>query len=219
MHYQRARILVNWKFLSTSEDTTRSNQSWSIVIEAALHIMRLQHRVAEESEVLNTFCSTVMADSCFINNGYFLAASIACFLVQHRKDNLSVQDTLEVRSLLEKSLAIWNRTNDLSREASKVVTALRLVLKNPEDPSTETTMEARASPQAGGGENSQHHRKDPDPTNLAHAIPETPGRSQIPFSSHTSLFEDLPLMMADEDTSIFLSLPSVPMTDYWPQIV
>lgn len=217
MHYQRARILVNWKFLSTSEDTTRSNQSWSIVIEAASHIMRLQHRVAEESEVLNTFCSTVMADSCFINNGYFLAASIACFLVQHRKDNLSVQDTLEVRSLLEKSLAIWNRTNDLSREASKVVTALRLVLGNPEDPSTDTTMEVRASPQAGGGENPQHVRKDPDPTDLARHIPEILGRSQISFSGYTSFFDDLPLMMADDDTSIFLSLPSVPMTDYLPQ--
>ncbi|KAJ5528344.1 fungal specific transcription factor domain-containingprotein [Penicillium frequentans] len=219
MHYQRARILVNWKFLSTSEDTTRSNQSWSIVIEAALHILRLQHRVAEESEVLNTFCSTVMADSCFINNGYFLAASIACFLVLHRKDSLSVQDTLEVRSLLEKSLAIWNRTNDLSREASKVVTALRLVLGNPEDPSADTTIEARTSPQAGGGENPEHDRKDPDPTNLVRAIPETFGRSQISFSSPTSFFDDLPLMMADDDTSIFLSLPSVPMTDYWPQIV
>ncbi|KAJ5801899.1 fungal specific transcription factor domain-containingprotein [Penicillium pulvis] len=215
MHYQRARILVNWKFLSTSEDTTRNNQSWSIVIEAALHIMRLQHRVADESEVFNTFRSTVMADSCFINNGYFLAASIACFLVQHRKDILSVQDTLEVRSLLEKSLAIWDRTSDLSREASRVVTALRLVLGNSED----TTIEARASPQAGGGKNSKLDRKVPDPTNLALAIPETFGRSPISFSSHTSFFDDLPLMMADDDTSIFLSLPSVPMTDYWPQIV
>ncbi|THC87108.1 hypothetical protein EYZ11_013445 [Aspergillus tanneri] len=58
MHYQRARILINWKFLGTSKDTTRSNQCWSIVIEAALEIMRLQHRMAEESEVLDVFRPT-----------------------------------------------------------------------------------------------------------------------------------------------------------------
>lgn len=218
MHYQRARILVNWKFLGTSKDTTGSNQCWSIVIEAALEIMRLQHRMAEESEVLDASRPTGMVDSCFINNGYFLAASIACFLVQHHKDRLSAQDLLEVRSLLEKSLAIWSRTNDLSREASKVVTALRVVLGKPEEPSTHSTIEARASPQAGGGENPKHHRKDPGLTKLARAVPDMFGRSQMAFSSCTSFFDDLPLMMADVDTAAFPSLPSIPMIGYWPQV-
>ncbi|KAF4211490.1 hypothetical protein CNMCM8980_002002 [Aspergillus fumigatiaffinis] len=53
MHYQRARILVNWKFLGTSQDTSASNKPWSIVIDAALEILRLQHRLAEESDVLD----------------------------------------------------------------------------------------------------------------------------------------------------------------------
>ncbi|KAJ5303862.1 uncharacterized protein N7443_003522 [Penicillium atrosanguineum] len=141
MHFQRSRILVNWKFLSTSKDTTHNNQCWSIVIEAALEIMRLQHRMEDESEVLDALRPTGMVDSCFINNGYFLAASIACFLLQHRKDRLSVQDLLEVRSLLEKSLAIWSRTNDLSREASKVVTALKVVLGPREEPTTHSTID------------------------------------------------------------------------------
>jgi hypothetical protein len=153
MHYQRARILLNWKFLGTSKDITASNQCWSIVIEAALEILRLQHRVAEESEVFDASRPTGMVDSCFINNGYFLAASVACYLVQHHKDRLAAEDLLEVRSLLEQSLAIWSRTKDLTREASKVVSALRIVLGQPEEPSTHSTTEA------GGGENPKHHRK------------------------------------------------------------
>jgi hypothetical protein len=136
MHYQRARILVNWKFLGTSQDTSASNKPWSIVIDAALEILRLQHRL------------TGMVHSCFINNGYFLAASIACFLVQHRKDRLSAQDLFEVRSLLKKSLAIWSSTNDLSREANRVVAALRIVLGKPES----STIEPGTSPQVGGGD-------------------------------------------------------------------
>ncbi|GFF78799.1 uncharacterized transcriptional regulatory protein C139.03 [Aspergillus udagawae] len=192
MHYQRARILVNWKFLSTSRDTTTSSQCWSIVIEAALEIMRLQHRMADESDVLDASRPTGMVDSCFINNGYFLAASIVCFLVQHRKDRLSAQDLLEVRSLLEKSLAIWSRTNDLSREASKVVTALRVVLGQSEEPSTHSTTEATASPQAGAGE--------------------------MAFSSCASFFDDLPLIMSDVDSAAFPTLPSIPMIENWLQV-
>ncbi|KAM0429995.1 hypothetical protein ACHAPT_006001 [Fusarium lateritium] len=152
MHYQRARILINWKFLGTSKDATHSDQSWSIVIEAALEILRLQHLMAEESEVLDASRPTGIPDSCFMNNGYFLAASIACFLVQHRKDKLSFNDLLEVQILLQKSLAVWSRTNDLSREASKVVTALRVVLGTPEQP----------GPQTVEGENPIHNSRDPN---------------------------------------------------------
>lgn len=176
MHYQRARILVNWKFLSTSKDITGSNQCWSIVIEAALDIMRLQHRMAEESDVLDASRPTGLVESCFINNGYFLAASIACFLVQHRKDRLSDQDLWEVRSLLERCLGIWNRTNDLSREASKVVTALRIVLGTPEEPSTRDTIDVMVSPRAGRGENQPNDCSDLDLANLARAP------SQIPLT-------------------------------------
>ncbi|GIJ83269.1 hypothetical protein Asppvi_002088 [Aspergillus pseudoviridinutans] len=192
MHYQRARILVNWKFLSTSKDTQASNQCWGIVIEAALEILRLQHRMAEESDVLDASRPTGMVDSCFINNGYFLAASILCFLVQHRQDRLSAQDLSEVRSLLEKSLAIWSRTNHLSSEASKVVMALRVVLGQPEEPNTHSTTETTASPQAGAGE--------------------------MAFSSCTSFFDDLPLMMTDVDPAAFPTLPLIPMIDNWLQV-
>ncbi|RSL48148.1 hypothetical protein CEP53_009654 [Fusarium sp. AF-6] len=139
MHYQRARILINWKFLGTSKDPADSDLSWSIVIEAALEILRLQHLMAEESEVSDTSRPTSIPDSCFMHNGYFLAASVACFLVQHRKDKLSPRDLIQVWSLLEKSLDIWSRTNDFSREASKVVTALRVVLGKPEEYRTRTS--------------------------------------------------------------------------------
>ncbi|KAF7165190.1 hypothetical protein CNMCM5623_009456 [Aspergillus felis] len=192
MHYQRARILVNWKILGTSKDTQASDQCWGIVIEAALEILRLQHRMAEECDVLDASRPTGMVDSCFINNGYFLAASILCFLVQHRQDRLSAQDLSEVRSLLEKSLAIWSRTNHLSREASKVVMALRVVLGNPEEPSTHSTTETTASPQVGAGE--------------------------MAFASCTSFFDDLPLMMSDVDPAAFPTLPLIPMIGNWLQV-
>ncbi|GAQ10203.1 hypothetical protein ALT_7524 [Aspergillus lentulus] len=188
MHYQGARILVNWKFVSMSQDISASNQSWSVVMEAALEILRLQHRLAEESDVLDASRPTGMVDSCFIYKGYFLAASIASFLVQHRKDRLSAQDLVEVRSLLEKSLAIWSRTNDMSREANTVVVALRIVLGQPGS----STIEPRTSPQVGGGD--------------------------MAFSSCTSFFDDLPLMRTDVDPATFPSLPSTPMIDYWPQV-
>lgn len=200
MHYQRARILINWKFLGTSKEPTDSGQSWSVVIEAALEILRLQHLMGEESEVLDASRPTGIPDSCFMNNGYFLAASVACFIVQHRNDKLSPQDLTEVRSLLEKSLDIWSSTNDLSREASKVVMALRVVLGKPEE----------LGPQAREGRNPAYQSKDPDLTSLA--VPDAYGRSEIPFSSFTSFFGDLPLMMADADNTGFPSL-----MDYWPQ--
>ncbi|RTE85421.1 hypothetical protein BHE90_000046 [Fusarium euwallaceae] len=139
MHYQRARILVNWKSLGTSKDPADSDQSWSIVIEAALEILQLQHLMAEESEVSDASRPTGIPDSCFMNNGYFLAASVACFLIQRRRHKLSPQQLAEVRSLLEKSLDIWSRTNDFSREASKVVMALRVVLGMPEEYRTQTS--------------------------------------------------------------------------------
>ncbi|GAB1211406.1 hypothetical protein ATERTT37_000520 [Aspergillus terreus] len=141
MHYQRARILVNWKPLGTSEDNSGSSRCRHIVIEAASEIMRLQHRMAEDFDVLDASRPTGLLDSCFINNGYFLAASIACFLVQHRKDWLSAPALSEVRSLLEKSLAIWSRTNELSNEANKVVAALRIVLGKAKEPTTHSTMD------------------------------------------------------------------------------
>ncbi|OAQ85890.1 fungal specific transcription factor domain-containingprotein [Purpureocillium lilacinum] len=195
MHYQRARILINWKFLGTAKDTAQSTHCWSIVMEATLEIMRLQHLMAEESNVLEALRPTGMVDSCFMNNGYFLAASIACFLLQHRKERLSAQDLWEVRGLLEKSLAIWSRTNDLSREASRVVTALRVVLEKPEEPGAR--MDTRTEPRGGG---------------------DSFGRSQVSASSFASFFEDLPLMMTDVDTASFPSLPSIPMIDYWPHV-
>ncbi|KAJ4209569.1 hypothetical protein NW759_013424 [Fusarium solani] len=182
MHYQRARILINWKFLGTCKEPTDSDQSWSIVIEAALEILRLQHLMAEESEVLDSSRPTGIPDSCFMNNGYFLAASVACFIVQHRNDKLSPQDLTEVRSLLERSLAIWSSTNGFSREAGKVVMALRAVLGKLDEPESQTS-----------------------------EVPDY-GKSNIPFSSFTSFFDDLPLMMADADNAIFPSL-----MDHWPQ--
>lgn len=150
MHYQRARILVNWKFLSTSKDVMAINECWSIVIEASFEILRLQHRMAEEVEVFKASRPTGMVDSCFINHGYFLAASIACFLMQHHRDRLSTQDLLNVRTLLEKSLAIWSSSNDLSREASKVVSAMRVVLGKPTEPSLLTPVDTETSSQPGG---------------------------------------------------------------------
>ncbi|KAI8712742.1 Fungal-trans domain-containing protein [Fusarium sp. LHS14.1] len=183
MHYQRARILINWKFLGTSKDPTDNDRSWSIIIEAALEILRLQHLMAEESGVLDASRPIGIPDSCFMINGYFLAASVACFLVQHHKDKLSCQDLTEIRSLLELSLDIWSRANDFSREASKVVTALRVVLRKPEEP----------GPQAS-------------------EVPDTHGRSEIPFSSFTQFFDDLPFMMEDTENVV---LP--PLFDCWPQ--
>lgn len=199
MHYQRARILINWKFLGTCKEPTDSDQSWSIVIEAALEILRLQHLMAEESEVLDSSRPTGIPDSCFMNNGYFLAASVACFIVQHRNDKLSPQDLTEVRSLLERSLAIWSSTNGFSRESGKVVMALRVVLGKLDEPESQTSE----------GQNPTHRNKDPDLTSLA--VPDY-GKSNIPFSSFTSFFDDLPLMMADADNAIFPSL-----MDHWPQ--
>lgn len=198
MHYQRARILINWKFLGTSKEPTDSNQSWSIVIEAALEILRLQHLMTEESEVLDASRPTGIPDSYFMNNGYFLAASVACFIIQHHKDKLLPQDLTEVRSLLEKSLAIWSCVGDFSREASKVVMALRVVLGKP----------AQSESQRSKGQNPTHQSKAPDLTSLA--VPDN--GSDIPFSSFTSFFDDLPLMMADADNAGFPSL-----MDYWPQ--
>lgn len=200
MHYQRARILVNWKFLSTSKDATDSDQSWSIVIGAALEILRLQHLMAEESEVLDASRPTIIPDSCFMNNGYFLAASVACFLVQHHKDKLSPEDLTEVRRLLELSLDLWSRANEFSIEASKVVMALRVVLGKPEEPGLHT----------GEGRNPAHQTKDPDLTILAVSV--TYDRSGIPFSSFTSFFDDLPLMMEDAENVVF-----PPLIDCWPQ--
>ncbi|KAM6509733.1 hypothetical protein FALCPG4_017381 [Fusarium falciforme] len=199
MYYQRARILINWKFLGTCKEPTNSDQSWSIAIEAALEILRLQHLMGEESEVLDASMPTRIPDSCFMNNGYFLAASVACFIVQHRNDKLSPQDSTEVRSLLERSLAIWSSTNDFSREASKVVMALRVVLGKPEEPESQTNED----------QNSTRQNKDLDLTSLA--VPDY-GRSNIPFSSFTSFFDDLPLLMADADNAGFPSL-----MDYWPE--
>ncbi|KAJ5987990.1 hypothetical protein N7481_003200 [Penicillium waksmanii] len=149
----RSRILINWKFLRTSKDTTQTDQSWNIVIEASSEIMRLQHRNAEESQVLDAFCPPGMVDSCFINNGYFLAASIICFLVRHRKNMLPQEYLSEVRALLERSLAIWSHKPDLSREESRVVTTLRLVLERPDEATCHSTIEAAAPPQTDEGEN------------------------------------------------------------------
>lgn len=202
MLYQRARILVNWKFLGTSKDTDRSNYCWTIVVEAASEIMRLQHRMVDETDVLDSFRPTGMIESCFINNGYFLAASIACFILQHRKDVLSMQTLSEVQTLLEKSLTIWNRTNDLSREAIKVVAALRHVLGYPEPPSAQSPrMDVNAAPSL--------------PPNDAAAF----SSNTMSFPGFTSFFDDLPLLMTDVDTAaVFPSLPSIPVIDYWPQV-
>jgi hypothetical protein len=59
----------------------------------------------------------------------------------------------KVRTLLEKSLAIWSRKLDLSGEEKKVVTALRLVLKRAEGADGYNTIDLMATPQAVGGEN------------------------------------------------------------------
>ena len=164
---------------------------------------------------MDAFRPSDLSDSCFLNNGYFLAASIACFLLQHRKNRLSAEDLSEVQNLLERSLAIWSHTHDLSREARKVVTTMRVVLGKPEEPYIPTTQEAIASSQAYGGENPAHDRKYRDLTNLSCAVPDT---TQMAFSSFTTFFDDLPLAMNDIESSTYSSLPSIPMIDYWPQV-
>lgn len=213
MHYQRARILVNWKFLSTSKDVMGINECWSIVIEASFEIMRLQHRMVEEFEVFKASRPTGMIDSCFIDHGYFLAASIACFIVQHHKDRLSTQDLLEVQTLLEKSLAIWSSSKDLSREASKVVSAMRVVLGKPTESSLLTPVDTEASSQAGG--KNPIYRKMRAELTCMRAVADIFCRSQT-GSSYNSFFDDLSMMMTDFDTTGFPSLPSISMVDCWP---
>ncbi|CAI7624623.1 unnamed protein product [Penicillium pancosmium] len=187
-----SRIRVNWKFLRTSKDTTQTDQSWIIVIEASSEIMRLQHRMAKESQVLDAFCPPGMVDSCFINNGYFLAASIICFLVRHRKNMLPQEYLSEVRTLLERSLAIWSRKPDLSREESRVVMTLRLVLERPNETAGLNTLEATVLPQTDGDRFESDH---------------------VTFYSDTSFFDDLPSMMAEIENMDFLSMPPISMID------
>ncbi|UNI18557.1 hypothetical protein JDV02_004818 [Purpureocillium takamizusanense] len=224
MHYQRARILVNWKFLSTAKDVTRSsNPCWGIVMEAATEILRLQqHLMADDDDsgVLDVLPPTGVVDSCFMNNGYFLAASVACFLLRHRKDQMSSHELCEVRGLLERSLSIWSRADNVSREADRVVVALRIVLDKPEEHGTRTAMEtAGAQAQAGGGEREPPTYKGWNQSDRGRCVLDSLGRGQATASSFASFFEDLPLMMAtDVDASSFPALPAIPMMDYWPHV-
>lgn len=180
--------------------------------------MRIQHSMAEESQVLDAFCPPGMVDSCFIKNGYFLAASIICFLVQHRQNVLPYRYVSELTALLGKSMAIWSRKSDMSREESRVVAAVRGVLELPEETAGHTTVEATASPQANRGKNNYIGTFHLTLTNYLRVSSDRFEDDQTAFYRDTSFFDDLSSMMAEIENMDLLSLPSISMIEEWPQI-
>ena len=193
--------------MGTAKDPAHASESWSIIVEATLAILQLQHLMADESQVLETLRQTGMVHSCFINNGYFLAASIGCFLVQHRKDRLTGVELSDVRGLLGKSLEIWSGTGDMSREANKVVEALRTVLGKHMAHANRTAV----SPWTVDGRDcSNESRNDMG----ALAVPDVFEQIQTGPSHFSSFLDDLPSIMGEVDPA----LPSLPMIDYWPPL-
>lgn len=152
MIYQRARILVNWKFLGGAENAMHISYSWGIVTEASMNILQLHHEMTEETKAVNAFQPTSLIESCFINNEYFLAASVACFNLQHRHHALSPQEVLRTRDLLAKSLQVWNFTSNLSEEAIRLVEAARVVLGYPQQGRWDGSEAARTSTQQTQGQ-------------------------------------------------------------------
>lgn len=152
---QRARILINWKFLGGAKDPIQIDYAWGIVTEASMNILQLQHEMAGGTEAIDTFQPTSLIESCFINNGYFLAASVACFNLQHRQDALSSREVSRTRDLLAKSLHIWIGTLNLSGEAVRLVEAVRVALGYPERSDWDDAQPTSRSTQQAQGQTAQ----------------------------------------------------------------
>lgn len=66
--------------------------------------MRRQHCMVEEFDVLDGLHPTRMVNPCFINNAYFLAASIMCLLVKFVRISCLL-------SFCQKCEACWRRAH------------------------------------------------------------------------------------------------------------
>lgn len=170
-----------------------------------MNILQLQHEIAEATEVIDAFQPTSLIESCFINNGYFLAASVACYNLQHRQNALSPPEVSRTRDLLAKSFQIWNGTLNLSEEAITLVAAIRVVLGYPQQSGWEDAEGAHASTQVQGQTTTRSLARLSLLTNnlLIDASPE----DVLTFSDTVTFFDELPLMMADLDPDAGFALP------------
>ncbi|KAK7752851.1 hypothetical protein SLS62_005193 [Diatrype stigma] len=121
-------------------------------VAASMRILELQHMVHEETRRPGgRFCDHSWKISCLLNQEYLLAASMLCAYVRRRQQRghnttaaavapasagpevtaARVPDIpeLQIRQLLAKSLAIWERSRMSSAECKKVVEVLTVVLR------------------------------------------------------------------------------------------
>lgn len=127
----RAKIVLHRKYMFCS--SAESADSKRIVLRSALKLLDYQHMLQEETQPFCQLYHERWRVSSLVNHDFLLATSILCYYLRHAREEPQQSEELsptneDILGALRRSYDIWLQSSNHSKEARKVVKALKVVL-------------------------------------------------------------------------------------------
>jgi hypothetical protein len=129
--FHRAKIVLHRKYMFCPP--AESADSKRIVLQSALKLLDYQHMLQEETQPFCQLYHERWRVSSLVNHDFLLATSILCYYLRHAREESQQSgepsSTNEaILGSLRRSYDIWLHSSNHSKEARKVVKALKVVL-------------------------------------------------------------------------------------------
>ncbi|KAM0185785.1 hypothetical protein ACHAPI_012024, partial [Fusarium lateritium] len=140
--FHRAKIVLHRKYVFGPP--AESANSKRIVLQSALKLLDYQHMLQEETQPFCQLYHERWRVSSLVNHDFLLATSILCYYLRHiraepRLCDESLVTNEAILGYLRRSYDIWLLSSNHSKEARKVVKALKVVLDIGNDHTPGTT--------------------------------------------------------------------------------
>ena len=133
IYFLKLRVVLHKRYALPWLSREYHQESQEIAVAASMQILELQHMIHEETLPGGRFFDFSWKIACLLNQEYLLAASMLCAYIRRSQQSAPKMPgpklpEPEIRQLLAKSLAIWERSQMSSTECKKVVEVLTAVL-------------------------------------------------------------------------------------------
>ncbi|KAI1327977.1 fungal-specific transcription factor domain-containing protein [Xylariaceae sp. FL0255] len=126
--YHKSQILLHQRYLSLPNNLRQYSLSKNTAREASKSLLRYQHIIDDESKPGSRFESMTWIHNSLFNHEFLLATSVLCFFLKHNLIGTDEAESEDIKSLLQRSRAIWELRKGVSEEARKATAALNIVL-------------------------------------------------------------------------------------------
>jgi hypothetical protein len=128
--FHRAKIVLHRKYMFSPPESADSKRT---VLQSALKLLDYQHMLQEETQPFCQLYHERWRVSSLVNHDFLLATSILCYYLRHAREESQQSDELlttneAILGSLRRSYDIWLQSSNHSKEARKVVKALKVVL-------------------------------------------------------------------------------------------